>query len=757
MKSISLSKYFEIVHPEYVYLKLIPLKSVRNYDSDKIILAISSTYRNLLQRVRRQSKKYFFKVQWKVSYYIYIEKSKVEFYFLVPKDFLTLIKDKIGDTWHGITLQQVDCLPVFDADSLNYCMSYRKEDALSLAADKRSNALLTSVMSTIDIMEDGDKIGLLYNFVPCDQQTWRAQYDNTIEKLKSGKPIEKDKAGIAFGLKLLALILVKSSEFISDMIADLTGGGAAAQTQAQGDVVTLLPETRRKRDARVVKAQIIAFSSSADHDRRCNNALSLGESYKSITGDNELMYRRIARNADFNRTFYPGADTMKMTAAECSNFIALPGRELLEQYKCIEHIDILETQVPPELQKGIIRVGTNTYRGTNQDAYLTDDKEFKHLALVLIGPTRSGKTTLISNIAHDSVNGGQCTILFDFCGNCELSSEVSAHFQNVLTLDCADFNTLQGLGYNEANPDEPDVFLRYRNAKMTTMQLITLINCIVDDDNSMSAKMDRYLECASLVTFMSGGSVSDVFRVLQDYQYRRKMIELVPAEQCENLSEYMQALTELDDTDKKTGEACGTKFHLIAGIVDRVNRLKQNAYMELMLKKDCSNNINLVGEMQKSQLICLKMPESMFATENEKDIYCTYWMTKIWLALQIRKRDFENRVTANIIVDELYQVPSCQDFIRSKLSQMAKFSAKMIISCHYLGQIKIIRNELKAANSSYMILSGSDKDNFTELKEELDPYTVEDILSLKRYHALCLLKCSDGYGRFVCKLPPPTT
>jgi hypothetical protein len=114
-----------------------------------------------------------------------------------------------------------------------------------------------------------------------------------------------------------------------------------------------------------------------------------------------------------------------------------------------------------------------------------------------------------------------------------------------------------------------------------------------------------------------------------------------------------------------------------------------------------------------------------------------------------------NANPCNIIVDELYQVPSCQDFIRSKLSQMAKFGAKMIISCHYLGQIKIIRNELKSANSSYMLLAGSDKDNFNELREELSPYTVDDVLSLKRYHALCLMKYEQGYARFVAKLPGP--
>lgn len=105
--------------------------------------------------------------------------------------------------------------------------------------------------------------------------------------------------------------------------------------------------------------------------------------------------------------------------------------------------------------------------------------------------------------------------------------------------------------------------------------------------------------------------------------------------------------------------------------------------------------------------------------------------------------------------DELYQTPNCQSFLKSKLSQIAKFGAKPIISCHYLGQIPIIRGELKAANTSYMLIAGCDKMNYNELKEELDPYTIDDLLHLKRYHSLNLIKTSDGYARFITGLPRP--
>jgi len=179
-----------------------------------------------------------------------------------------------------------------------------------------------------------------------------------------------------------------------------------------------------------------------------------------------------------------------------------------------------------------------------------------------------------------------------------------------------------------------------------------------------------------------------------------------------------------------------------------------------MLKKGSENNIDLVKEMQENQLIVIKMPQRMFLTDNEKDVYVTYWMTKIWLALQIREEQLGDRhkmTKVNLIIDELYQVNNAEKFLKLKLSQLPKFNLKPIISCHYLNQVKVIREEFRSANASYMLISGCDKKNYDELKSELYPYTEEDLLSLKRFHSLNLIKCDEGYAKFVTHLPPPIT
>lgn len=513
--------------------------------------------------------------------------------------------------------------------------------------------------------------------------------------------------------------------------------------------------TKKKKDQGVLNCQIGIISNSIDDTRKENNALAVGHSYRTLDEDNELIIKRIKAPIILER-YNIGTDINTFSTDECSNFIQLPGRTLLQEHK-INHIDTLESEIPIQLRQGIMSVGTNTYKGYKQKAYITSDREFKNLTLCLIGPTRAGKTTLISNLAKDSVNGSETTIILDWCGNCDLSEKVSSviNKDKVLNIDCSNINNIQGFGYNEIKPLDDSEFQIYRCAKTNATQLKTLINCL-SDGSELQARMETYLECASIVVFLVGGSAKDIFEVLQDHVVRYRYINSVPEKFKGKTEKYINRLYELDDYSKATkdnpAELIGTKINLIQGILNRINKLNENAYVETMLSKSCENNIDLFNEMQKAQLICIKIPEIMFQTEEEKDIYCTYWLTKIWAALQIRKFNIpdtekEKRIKVNIIFDELYQVPICQEFLRKKISQIAKFDAKPIISCHYLKQISGIREELKSANASYMMISGCDKANFNELREELELYELEDLLKLKRFHSLNLLKYEEGGGK----------
>lgn len=774
---MKLSDYFKVIHPTYVYLKLTPDTSIRNYNSSNIAKAVAHLYKCIVERIKREEKRIQIECPAKVSYMIDIRKDSVGFVFIVPEYFMSIAIEKIKEVWPRVTVEQVPCIEKFSEQAARYQLIYKREDALSLNVNRASNEPLNSIMNVIDIMQQGDRIGIIYNFIPSCQLSWNKQYKDTMDKVKHHLLIDKEKVTASYIVKSALMFIMELIDTVLGVLDDFMGGGKkkpeVSLIEAAADIlknnIELTATTKKKKEAIVIDTQLMVLSESQDKTRKESNAISVCQAFKVLDEDNELVYKRMKRRVwDVTDFKIAGAEINRMSTEECSNLLQLPGRELLQEYNMIKQVDTLESNVPEELQSGVMCIGVNTYKGIKIKAYLCNDREYKNLALTIVGPTRAGKTTLISNLSRDAIEHGECAFLFDFCGNCELSDDVAGVLpkSKVLNINCADYNFMQGLGYNEAITDTDDPFIQYVNAKAQATQLLSLINSINADDKDLTGRMDRYLEAASLVVFISKGPLKDAFEVLTNYVKRGEYIRKIPEQHKTKLEEYVNALKELDEkaTDKETKQqvVIGTRISYISGILDRANRLKKNAYMELMLKNDCANNINLVEEIQKPQLICLKMPEAMFETEEEKDIFCTYWLTKIWLSLQIRKSLYKDRhefekkaVKVNLFFDELYQVPQTQEFLRSKLSQIAKFKAKPIISCHHLKQIPGIRTELKAANTSYMLLQGCDIDNYNELKVELEPYTVQDLLNLKRYHSLNLLRYEGGYAKFITKLPPP--
>lgn len=229
----------------------------------------------------------------------------------------------------------------------------------------------------------------------------------------------------------------------------------------------------------------------------------------------------------------------------------------------------------------------------------------------------------------------------------------------------------------------------------------------------------------------------------------------------EDIINSLKELDEIDiEIDKKTKEiireqVVGTKGHLIKGILDRVNLLIENVEMKYMYKKNCKDNINLVDCIENNKVILIKMPEDVFNNIMIKNVLTTYWVSKVLLATKIRGSRHDKPNRCNLIIDEIFQSYQAEYILKYALPQLRKFGLKVVLSCHWLKQIDIIRNELKNAGASYVLLHGADKINYDELAEELQPYTLEDLMNVKQYHALNLILYEKGYAKFITELPKP--
>ncbi len=766
---------FKVIKPEYVYLKLIPNNSVRNNETHLLARTIASLYRSMRQSLKIEQEKHLkvfrkdfylwqrasYSPTGKVAYYIYMEHEKIEFYFIVPTMHYQVLKERIRNVWSSITIEEVDEIPLFSEEATKYQMVYQKEDGLSLRTDRKDNDLLTASLNLVNELQQGDKAGILYNFIPTSQNSFQHTHKSTLEKVNKGLPVDRNKMGAGYLFKKTLSII---DSIIKDLAEVLSGEKKVDQDslvnaiyeRLTGDDKKISQSTFKKARGQILETQILVFSESQVKLRERSYATSLAQSFDVISGDNELKRKKHKGKVDMLATRIEGAEVNKIWDEEGQNFIALPGRDLISAYPFMEHVSTQEMKVPEELRQGVMCIGDVIFQGISQPAYLSTHESLKKLLLLLIGPTRAGKSNLISHLCIDAVENGECVIILDFIKKCELGSDVAACFPDdkKLIIDCSDTNNLQGIGYNEAGT-HPDPFEHYLNTKLQASNTLTLVDSIniQNDSGKLTAKMQRYLEAACLIVYVSGGSLNDVFTVLQNHRIRHEFINKIPKEQMKYLDEYVESLQEIDIYEKGETSPSGTKVP--SGIIDRLNVLKRNAFVEIMLRQDISKNINLVEEMQKNQAIIIKMPQRAFSTNEERDTIVTYWLTKIWFSLQIRGHLYNEKdlLKVNLIIDEIYQVNHAEQYLTNNLSQIAKFNLKPIISCHYINQLKYMRKELRSANTSYMLIQGCDSDNYRELKSILEPFTEESLLRMKEYHSLNCVKTRDGYGKFITKLP----
>ncbi len=109
-----------------------------------------------------------------------------------------------------------------------------------------------------------------------------------------------------------------------------------------------------------------------------------------------------------------------------------------------------------------------------------------------------------------------------------------------------------------------------------------------------------------------------------------------------------------------------------------------------------------------------------------------------------------------VLIDEIFQSPTSQKILSKTFVQSAKFGLKYVLTLHYMNQLtKEAQAALKNSNASYMLISGVDKKAYEALEEEFNVhgYSLDDLLNLKQYHSLNLIKSKDSYKSFITHLP----
>ncbi|SDO88989.1 hypothetical protein [Clostridium gasigenes] len=769
-KTLKLTDYFELRKPTYRYIRIVPHKSIRNYTSNNIAKAIAHTYRSINKRIYREQKKLIIEINFKISYIIDIENNNANFYFLVPKPFLNIILEKIKEIWSKATVEIMDQgIRSFGAGSEMYSLSYKKEDAMSLLTDRKSNEPLNSILSVMEIMKEEDRVTIVYNFMPNSQCSWLEQYNNTLQKITEKKSIEKKVFSFDYVLRNGAVAVLGILDSLITVVNDFVGNN---ETGTQESLYTsilgvlerqdvLSTSTKKKKESTILNTQIAVISNSSDVTRRDNNALSVCQSYRVLDEDNELVYKKVKKVAHIEDYNFNIASNI-MSAEEVGNFIQVPGRSLLMQHG-IKFIKTEENSVPEELKKGYISLGINTCKGNKVNAYLEDHKEIGSLPLMMLGRQGGGKTTYICNYAKNCIERGESIVHIDFIRNNESSKDIEKVVdKGIILLDFSTEEGLQSLAYNEIKfTNNMSWFDKQQLANKKTGLTIELINSINEFGEPLSPKMERYLcACTDIVYLNENATLKDVIRCLQDFKYREGIINTIPLELKNELFEEIETLEELDEWSKSSkdspSEKIGTRDSKIEGILDRVTLLKRDFYLKKMFNKTPEDNIDFIDAMESGKVILVRMPQSKFKSY-VKNVITTFIITKCWLACEQRGELSDRSKRSHIIIDEISQTKTAERYMETTLTQTRKFGMKFVLAGQYLDQLdKKTIYSLKGAGTSFMMLKGTIKEDYMYFKDELDgTFEYEDLKEMEEYSSLNIIQYTKGYSSFITKLPGP--
>lgn len=758
MKTMKFSDLVEVRKADYVTLQLIPTKSNKNNQTGSIISLINKTYMKLFgQLIRIEDKKLIIEHRSKVIFYMRITKKETQFFFMIPKIHLNLFKTKFASIWKNIEIKEVDQLPVNINDFYKYQLKYKFKESLSLNVDKRSNDLLAANMSVLEILENDEEVGILYNFIPVREKESNyfktVTYKNDIKDYKNGKNLKQSKNIIDLGVITLKFLI----DYLNEFISGFSNKKAMYRSSFLSAPKEVSSSTERKIKGDLCKTQIVVLTKANDVTRGDQLITSTCNSFKAISDDNELVSKKITKQINIKSTVLVGIKENYTSEDELQNFISLPGKELIEVHKNIKHNEIVEKAVPECLQKGDMLIGNVKYKDNAQKAYFSSHEQIKRAERVLIGPKGSGKSHKTINMAVNAINIGRGVQVIDIIEDCKLSQEIANNTpeDKLVRINCADINNIQAFSYNEIPINENmKPFEIVSNAIKRGQQLHVLLDSINSDTSQLTARMIKYLYAASAIVYSvkPNASLTDIIDCLSYVEIRDKYINLLSDELRSLLENRIKKLNELNKIEKTKTVNCDSK---VDGILDRVSMLELSLETELALNKTSDNNINFVDVIQQNKVVLIEIPEDVFTNSALKNVMATFFLSKIWLAKKQLAKD--QKAETELFFDEFYKCPNATKIFEEIFAEGRKYNLISTVTLHSVNELSNkCRSQLRSGGASYMLLYGCDIQNFKYLNEYFSNcgYEEDDLINLKEYHALCLIKNEEkNYSSFIAKLP----
>lgn len=785
VKSLS-SRFINYTPLPTATFRIIPDYNVDNSNNDSIAHAISCMYRTPKQRLDVRSMG--LASSKKVYSDILLKPKHANFYLTTDYEFKDLIESKMKTIWSKSNIASVPGAELKDFNFTNteVCELVLKDyNFKSLNTDRGNLYPLTNMMGVLRGLKEGEQIRINIAIEPIKRLNWVSNAKDEIKSYQKGKVVNNEmnkkeklmKLGFTSAEALVNLYIdykllifesllgvVVPSKKEDDKLKVEVNLDSLESIKQENLLKGLSSNTFYKQTAETFKTRITIISQSSDKNRAKLNMLSVANSYKDLTGDNELVIKLLSKPEQMDlfkevmEYHVPTSRKCILSDKEVAKLIQLPQKDLQNEFK-IESIDTREVDVPEQLQNGPVRIGIAEKQGKEIVATWCQHINVMSLGKLFVGGQGCGKTTAIKRTVKDCYKAGYSNIVIDYIESCSTAQEIAEVIpdKDKVIIKLGEKNFIPSLAYNEVSrliTEDMDTWERVRLANLIAEQVEYLINAVTDSSTGeLTAPMLRYLHSACMITFIKpGAKISDVLTILRRWDKRNEAIRYARYSKCfDKDDDIFFDLEELHKRDKE-GTIIGTRDDLIVGILNRIIILQKNPFIKAMLQADVDTTQDFTRYIEEGKSIFIMIPQSKFPSPVIRDILTTFFISRIWLTVQLRENNADARL-CNVIFDEVHQVPTTARFLSNHVTEFRRHRLGLILSCHYLKQLKDLLTAFKSSGASYVLLAGTEKENLEALKEELLPFTVEDGLNLKPRTSLNIVNYGNQYARFITSLP----
>ena len=133
----------------------------------------------------------------------------------------------------------------------------------------------------------------------------------------------------------------------------------------------------------------------------------------------------------------------------------------------------------------------------------------------------------------------------------------------------------------------------------------------------------------------------------------------------------------------------------------------------------------------------------------------TFFLSKVWNAKKQLSK--EQKTCTELYFDEFYKCPNASIIFEEVFQEGRKYNLISTVTLHTVYELSNkCRKALKTGGASYLLLYGTDIQDFRYLKEYYNScgYEEEDMINLKEHNALCLIRNEEkNYSAFIAYLP----